>query len=258
MAGGLHPSISIIIVAYNNSDLTRACLDSIITNTAHPRYEIIVVDNNSSDRTQEMLQKFAKGHASIKLILNSENRGFAAANNQGLREANGDIIILLNNDVIVPRNWLRGMLRCLADPDVGLAGPVTNSIGNEARIEVGYAELSGMDAFAQSHMRDHVGARFEIAKLAMYCVAMRRELFERIGFLDEAYGIGLFEDDDYSNRVREAGYQIVCTEESFVHHFGQAAFKSLIADKTYHALWNRNKAHYESKWGPWQPHVRRA
>jgi GT2 family glycosyltransferase len=253
----LYPLVSIVIVAYDNCELTRLCIESIVSNTTHPRYEIIVVDNNSRDQTKAVLQTLANKHSAVRPIFNSENRGFAAANNQGLCEARGDVLILMNNDIVVPRCWLRGMLRCLDDDSVGLVGPVTSSVGNEARIEVDYADVSDMDAFAHSYMRDCMGKSFDIGMLAMYCVAMKRRVFERIGPLDEAFGIGMFEDDDYSNRVRHAGLRVVCTEESFVHHAGQASFKALLETGEYQALWDRNQAYYESKWGKWKPHVHR-
>src|SRR6185295_20081256 len=145
------------------------------------------------------------------------------------------------NDVVVPRAWLRGLLRCLDDPAVGLAGPVTNSAGNEARIPVGYTDLADMNDFARDHMHAHRGVTFDIAVLAMFCLAMRRDAFEKIGPLDEGYAVGMFEDDDYANRARAAGYRVVCTEESFVHHFGQASFKKLIESGEYQAVWDRNQ-----------------
>jgi GT2 family glycosyltransferase/glycosyltransferase involved in cell wall biosynthesis len=253
----LCPEVSIIIVTYNNSDLTRLCVESILADTTHPSYEIIIVDNNSSDATPDELRALEALHPNIRIILNGENRGFAAANNQGLGIARGDVLILLNNDVVVPRAWLRGLLRCLADPAVGLVGPVTNSAGNEARIPVGYADLGDMNDFARAHMSSHRGVAFDIAVLAMFCLAMRRDAFARIGLLDEGYAIGMFEDDDYANRARAAGYRVVCTEESFVHHAGQAAFRKLIESGEYQAVWDRNQAYYESKWGKWKPHVHR-
>jgi len=86
---------------------------------------------------------------------------------------------------------------------------------------------------------------------------MRRDAFEKIGPLDEGFTIGMFEDDDYAKRAREAGYRVVCTEESFVHHAGQAAFKKLIETGEYQAVWDRNRAYYESKWGRWNSHKHR-
>jgi GT2 family glycosyltransferase len=253
----LYPRVSIVVVTFNNCELTRLCVESILADP-YPAREIIIVDNNSSDGTPGYLRALEAGHEDIRIILNAENRGFAAANNQGLGIARGDVLVLLNNDVVVPRAWLRGLLRCLDDPAVGLAGPVTNSAGNEARIPVSYTDLADMDEFARAHMNGHRGVSFDIAVLAMFCLAMRRDAFEKIGLLDEGYAIGMFEDDDYANRARAAGYRVVCAEESFVHHAGQAAFKKLIANGEYQAVWDRNQAYYESKWGKWTPHVHRA
>jgi GT2 family glycosyltransferase len=78
-----------------------------------------------------------------------------------------------------------------------------------------------------------------------------------VGPLDEAFGLGMFEDDDYSRRLQRAGLRVVCAGDCFVHHVGQAAFKSLIADGTYHSLFEKNRKHYERKWRTtWIPHVR--
>ena len=95
----------------------------------------------------------------------------------------------------------------------------------------------------------------DIHMLAMYCVAMRRDTFERIGPLDEQFGIGMFEDDDYATRMRAAGYRVVCAGDAFVHHVGQAAFKSLIQQGRYNDLFAANRAAYERKWRvTWVPH----
>jgi GT2 family glycosyltransferase len=68
----------------------------------------------------------------------------------------------------------------------------------------------------------------------------------------------MFEDDDYSLRVRQAGWRVACAEDAYVHHVGQGSFQSL-ARQEYEALWSRNQAHYEKKWGHrWKPHVLRA
>ena len=250
-------SVSIVMVTYGNCDITRTCLNSIISNTTYPHFEIIIVDNCSPDQTVAFLQEISGQHSNIRVIFNPENLGFAKAMNQGLQAARGDILVMMNNDVSVPRGWLRGILRCLNNPQIGLAGPVTNSIGNEACIDVTYRDLAEMPDFAHAWMSDHVGRSFDIRVLAMYCLGIRREVFAELGLLDEAFGLGWFEDDDYSNRGRAAGYRIVCTEESFVHHFGQAAFK-LIDDEKLKTLWAQNQAYFESKWGKWIPHQRRA
>jgi GT2 family glycosyltransferase/glycosyltransferase involved in cell wall biosynthesis len=254
----IHPGVSIIIVTYNNLELTQRCIDSIIRNTTYPNYEVIIIDNASTDDTRNYLRYLARTKPAVKVILNNDNLGFAAANNQGLRLARGDYLVLLNNDTVVPKGWVEPMLCHLDLPHVGLVGPVTNSVGNEAKIEVAYSTLDEMEDFSDRYTAQHRGRAFDISMLAMFCVAMRREVFEEIGFLDEKFGIGMFEDDDYSRRAQNLGYRTVCAEDAFVHHYGQASFKKLIASGKYQELWDRNQAYFESKWGAWKPHVQRA
>ncbi|HEX7155548.1 MAG TPA: glycosyltransferase [Thermoanaerobaculia bacterium] len=247
-----HPKASVIIVSYNNVELTRACVDSVLRNSMHPNLEVLVIDNASTDGSAEMLEQIDDRR--VRVLLNRENAGFAAANNQGLRVATGAYLVLLNNDTVVPRGWLPRMLRHLDLPEVGLGVAVTNFSGNESRINVPYTSIEEMHPFAERYMREHDGIRFDIRVAAMYCVGMRRDVYERLGPLDEEFGLGMFEDDDYSHRARLAGFRVVCMEDVFVHHIGQASFKRL-DPAAYDALWKKNQAHFESKWGvQWEPH----
>lgn len=256
--GGLYEKVSIVLVTYNNLNLTIQCVNSILRNTTWPNYQLIVVDNGSEDGTKDYLERLRDEVPTTKIILNPENRGFAAANNQGLRDADGDVLLLLNNDTVVPGGWLDPLVLHLRDSSIGLIGPVTNTVGNEAKIEVSYTDIQQMQAFADRYTEAHKGQFFDIPMLAMFCVAFRRGILDEVGYLDEAFGIGMFEDDDYSRRVQAAGYRTVCAEDAFVHHYGQASFRKLIASGEYQALWDTNQAYFESKWGAWQPHVHRS
>ena len=246
---------SIIIVTYNNLALSKLCLESVLRNTEYPDVEIIVVDNDSKDDTPAYLRQLAKLEPSVKVILNEKNHGFAKANNQGIELATGEIIVLLNNDAIVPPGWLSRLLRHLDDPKVGLVGPVTNFVGNEAKIPVNYKTWWQMEIFSQRQCWPNDLLISDIHMLAMFCVAMRRETFNLIGPLDERFGIGMFEDDDYSIRIKQAGLRVICAADVFVHHFGQAAFGKLIKSGDYNDLFAKNQQLYETKWQTiWQPH----
>ena len=258
IAAGLRDAVapaSIVVVTYNNLALTRLCLESIIRNTDYPNYEVIVVDNNSTDGTPEYLRQMAAQHRRIQIILNSGNRGFASANNQGIAQSTGQGIVLLNNDTIVPRGWLSRLIRHLDNPGIGLVGPVTNFAGNESKVDVNYQTLREMEAFADEWMWANEGRVADIHMLAMFCVAFRRDTYERVGPLDEQFGIGMFEDDDYSLRVKKCGLRVVCAADVFVHHVGQAAFKKLIEKGEYDSLFEENRRRYEGKWNVrWIPH----
>jgi GT2 family glycosyltransferase/glycosyltransferase involved in cell wall biosynthesis len=251
------PLVSVVVLAYNNLDFTRACLHSIETLSDWPDLEVIVVDNASTDGTRAFLAEWEAGGAGRRAILNDDNLGFAAGNNVGLAAARGDYLILLNNDTYVTPGWVATMVRHLArNPDIGLLGPVTNNIGNEARIEIQYADMDGMRRNAAMYTRRHMGELFDIHTAAFFCVAMPRSTYELVGGLDEAFGIGFFEDDDYCRRVQAAGLRVACAEDVFIHHHLSASFDALKAERK-KELFERNKAIYEAKWGAWVPHAYR-
>jgi hypothetical protein len=92
----------------------------------------------------------------------------------------------------------------------------------------------------------------------MFCLALRRDSLERIGPLDERFEVGMLEDDDYARRAHAAGYRVVCAEDAFVHHFGQASFGALIPTGEYARLLEANRRRFEEKWGEaWRPYARR-
>lgn len=251
------PRVSVIILTFNNLDLTRACLDSVLERSAYPNLEVIVVDNASSDDTPAYLEEFGRLHPEVKVVLNSENLGFAAGNNVGLSIATGDYLVVLNNDTVVTPGWVLSLLRHFqAVPSLGLLGPVTGNIGNEARIEISYPDLSHMPAEALNYTLAHMGQRYPMRNVAFFCVMLPRSTYERCGDISEDYGLGFFEDDDYCRKVEAEGLAIACAEDVFVHHHLSASFNKMNDEKR-RALVERNKAIYEKKWGPWTPHAYR-
>ncbi len=252
----LYGQASIVIVTFNNTAKTVLTLNSILEKTRYPNYHIIVVDNGGHEDLRNLLTSVAEQHPTkVTAVFNSQNVGFAAANNIGIDQATeSDYIVLLNDDVIVTPGWLGRLIWHLRDKGIGMVGPVTNSCANEACINVDYTTLGEIDAFARRYSTEHEGQIFDISVLAMYCAALRREVVEVIGPLDERFGVGMFEDDDYAVRVRQAGYRVVCAEDVFVHHFGRSSFGKM-ADEEYRKLFEVNRALFEQKWGQvWQDH----
>ncbi len=245
----LFPKISIVVVTYNNRELNRLCLESIYARTEWPHFEVIVVDNGSTDGTHELLAEAEGARPNLRVIRNENNRGFAAANNQGLTAASGSVLVMLNNDTIVTRGWATALARHLvSNPKLGMIGPVTNAIANEAKVEIGYSDVRDLPVWAASWIRAHDDETFPIPMLAFFCAAMRRDVWESVGPLDERFGVGMFEDDDYSRRLRDQGWDIRCARDAFIHHWQKASFR-LLGKDAYLALFEENRKKYEEKWG---------
>jgi GT2 family glycosyltransferase len=252
-------SASIVVLTHDGLPFTRLCLESVLANTAEHDFELIVVDNASADGTRGYLAQLADADARVRVLFNARNMGFAPACNQGLGLALGEHLVLLNNDTMVPSGWLGPLLAHLRDPAVGLVGPVTNRIGNEAEIETDYRTWGELLEFAQRQAGENAGQWLAMRTPAMFCLALRRQTFHHLGPLDERYEVGLLEDDDYAERAREAGYELRCVEDSFVHHFGEASFGNLVAGGEYQRILRANKQRYAEKWGrEWEPYGRRA
>ncbi|RAN77081.1 hypothetical protein B5P43_20415 [Bacillus sp. SRB_336] len=248
------PRVSVVVVTYNNLDLTKACLHSLEQYSDYANLEVIVVDNASADDTPSYLAEWVTHGRDRRIILNNDNRGFAAANNQGLAVATGEYLVMLNNDTYVTPGWVATLVWHLRrNEQLGMLGPVTNNIGNEARIDIHYADMDGMLLAAGSYTRRHAGRLTPLRTAAFFCVMLRRSVYEKVGPLDEVFGVGFFEDDDYCRRVEQAGWSIACADDVFIHHNLSASFNKL-KQETRQALFEKNKATYEAKWGKWVPH----
>ena len=243
------PKASIVVVTRDNLDLNRLCLSALRARTEWPNVEVVAVDNGSTDGTRALLEETARAWPQLRVLANAENRGFAAAVNQGFAAASGSIFVMLNNDTVVTRGWLTALVRHLrSNPTLGLVGPSTNAISNEAQVDVGYRGLGELAAWAARFARANDGDAIAIPMLAFFCTALRKGTWEALGPLDERFGAGMFEDDDYCRRARVQGYEIRCARDAFVHHFQKATFRKL-GEKAYFALYEENRRKYEEKWG---------
>jgi GT2 family glycosyltransferase len=254
----VRPTASIVMVTHDGLVFTRLCLESLLAGGGSTELEVIIVDNASADGTANYLNDLSSHDERVRMDLSTANTGFAAATNRGVALARGDVIVFLNNDTIPVDGWLDSLVAHLEDHHVGLIGAVTNRSGNEAEIHVGYRTYGELERFAAERARTHRGERFDIRTATMFCAAVRRDVWEVVGPLDEQFEVGLFEDDDYSMRVRQAGFSVACAEDAFVHHFGQASIGRLAATGEYGRVFHANRKRWESKWGRgWTPYAKR-
>lgn len=234
---------SIIIPTYNALPLLQSCIHAIKQHTSE-QYEIIVVDNGSLDGTAEFCRSEGLTFASL-----SANEGFPAACNIGLRMAAGENLLLLNNDVIVSRDWLKNLLAGLySGEDVGLIGPTSNRVSGKQQIKLNYRELAGFQDAAARYVISHQGIRLQVKRLVGFCLLFRRKVMEDIGLLDERFSPGHYEDDDYCYRARRHGYQLLIARDCYVHHLGSASFKRH-KQQVLRRLIAKNRRKFIRKWG---------
>jgi GT2 family glycosyltransferase len=253
----LRPELTAVVVTVDGLEFTRLCLESLLAGTGARALEVVVVDNGSTDGTREYLHELAQADVRLRAFFNEGNVGFAAAVNQGLREARGDSLIILNNDVVIPPGAISRLAEHLREPSVGLVGPVSNRAAAEAEIDPTWTTFGELAETAARRASEHAGEQTDVPMLTMFCVALRRDVMERVGLLDERFETGLFEDDDYALRIRGAGFRVVCAPDVLVHHTGQASFGRLVPSGEYGTLFEANRRRFEEKWGiTWEEHRR--
>lgn len=234
---------SIIILTFNELRFTKLCLELIRWHTPEP-YELVVVDNASTDGTVEYL----RSQNDIRLFPNDKNNGFAKGCNQGIQTAAGDYILLLNNDTAVAPGWLGNMINCLeSNKSIGIVGPRSNYVKPPQLLGVGYTNMAEVLSFSTDFNKERDPAKwFELEMAVGFCMLIKREVIKEVGLLDERFGIGFFEDDDYCRRAREKGFKIMCAGDTFVHHFGSASFIGNKID--YNRLVKISWLKYMAKW----------
>lgn len=218
---------SILIINFNSYELLIRCLNLVKLNTK-ALYEIIIVDNGSENLPNDF-ENSVKPYNIKRVIYNKKNLGFPKAVNQAIKIADKNTdICLLNVDAEPQENWLENMYETLNNNALaGIVGP----LGNE--IENGYQKEKMVD-------KD-----IEVFNVHFYCVLIFRELINRIGLLDEIFGLGSYEDNDYCIRAMLSGYQCWISANSLVRHKAHQVFDLNKIDRL--ELENKNKQLLQNK-----------
>jgi GT2 family glycosyltransferase len=237
--------VSIIIPAFNQVEYCRQCLHTLLDNTDGD-YKLILVDNGSTDGVGELFDSIPGAvveHA-------PQNLGFAAGINLGLRHAEGHAL-LLNSDTLLPPGWLGRMVAALeSDPAIGMVGPRSNCVSGSQLIEgLNFDQMDAINAYALQRAAEHHGELRDVARLVGFCLLIRDSVWQTLGGLDEQYGIGNYEDDDYCVRVLRAGHRLCVAEDSFVFHYGSRTFLGMgIHDDAWRELLSLNEQTFAEKW----------
>jgi O-antigen biosynthesis protein len=216
------PKVSIIIPTKDAPILIARCLDSIFEKTAYPDFEVVVVDNGSTNR--RALSAIARH--TVNRVDYSETFNYSRANNIGVAAANGEILVLLNNDTeVVQEDWLEQLLFFMDDPNVSVVGPrllYPNGTVQHAGVALGMRGtadhvLRGLPADADGYFGSLVCSR-EVSAVTFACAMMRRNDYLAAGGLEELFH-SHYQDVDMCLRLRSGGKQIVFTPHAtLLHH----------------------------------------
>lgn len=237
--------VSIIIVSWNTRDILRDCLRSVCDEAGPLSYEIIVVDNASTDDSVEMVRR---EFPQVRLIANAENRGFAAANNQGMAVAQGRYVLLLNSDtVVLDQAIVKTMAFADQNPGAAVIGcRVLNADRTLQPTCFMYPSVLNMFLFATYLYKLFPRSRFcgrermtwwgrddirDVDVVTGCFMFVRRQAIEAVGVMDEGFFM-YGEETDWCYRFKEAGWKIRFTPEPNIIHLGGASSK-LRADEMY-------------------------
>lgn len=228
-------TLSIIILNYNHKNLLKNCLKSLKEAELKLDYEIIISDNNSSDDSQEFLAQLETKDPDLKVILNSKNLGYAQANNQAIKLARGEYILILNPDIIVLPDSIERLVKYLQkNKKVGMVGPQLLNPNKTIQYScyrfpklitpaVRRTFLGRLPGFKQELKRylmldyNHQQTR-EVDWLIGACLMIKKEVLEEVDSFDERYFL-YFEDVDLAKKVWQAGYKVVYLPKAQMIHF---------------------------------------
>lgn len=230
--------LSIIIVSWNTSTVLAQCLTSIYANPSRRSFEVLVVDNASTDDTVPMIhERFPTVH----LICNTENVGFARANNQGIVDARGQYILLLNSDTVIVGDALDQLCDFMeTTPDAGIVGArllnpdgtLQESCYPEPTVARELWRLFHLDilhAFGRYHMDDwDTTAPRRVDVLLGACLLLPREVLSQIGLLDDEYFM-YSEEVDLCQRVRTQGWSLYWVPAAVIVHYGGQSTQQIAA-----------------------------
>ncbi|WP_445634874.1 N-acetylglucosaminyl-diphospho-decaprenol L-rhamnosyltransferase [Nostoc sp. DSM 114161] len=251
-------SVSIILVNYNGAELLPDCLNSIQKFIDIPSYEIIVVDNASSDSSVELIaEKFPQ----VRLIKQTQNRGFGAGNNAGAKVASGKFLFLLNTDTIITYNILPHLIDLMqADSQIGIIGPkllnpdgsfqisVSPALGIKGEYEARQMHLNYLNNSERNSIEQKFQQTQEVDIVVGAAFFIRSSLFQELNGFDENFFM-YFEESDLCQRAQYQGYKIIYTPDvSLIHLKGYSIQKSANAMAI---EYRRSQIYFYEKHRPW-------
>lgn len=208
----------VMVLAYGKVGKTEACVKNILKYTDDTPYELWLIDNGSVEN--EILEFYKSvDYAAKKIIRITKNISAVFAMNAMMHAVTSEYFVFVNNDVIVTKNWLKNLLICAeSNPKIGAVCPVSTNISNRQEETLGgFADLEEMQEKAAVFNQSDKNKWEERLRIVPTATLYRREAVDEVGVFDVGFQHD-FGDDDYFFRMRRAGYQLIVSRDTFVHH----------------------------------------
>lgn len=202
------PLFDIVIPSWNCSEYAVNCLLSIKAHSEN--YRVVFIDNGSTEHEFNIVHQVLYDMPHL-LIRNQENLGFIKATNAGIKASNAPYVVLMNNDTEAVPGWLGKLVQPLREHrEVGLSGPLTTT------------PLSWQGKYPKDRQGYEIRER---GMLAFFCTMFKREVFNTVGLLDENFGVGFGDDDDYCHRALQHEYKLALVRDLIIPHHHRTTFK---------------------------------
>lgn len=256
----MNPLVGIVILNYKNYSDTFSCIESVLK-INYDSYFIVVVDNKSEDGSAERLQQDFHNKATVHFLLLDKNDGYATGNNRGieLALANGaEYICILNNDTVVNADFLNYMIDfMMKNKEYGIVSPLICDYNNSSLVQSAGAyinlktgkqklllykeNISSVKQGSVLYQPDYLGGA---------CLLVRKNIFEKIGYIPEYYFL-FYEETDWCFHARKKGFRLACITDSRIYHKGSATINKEKGLSQYYLT--RNSVLFERKYAtPWQ------
>lgn len=220
-----NPLVSIIIPTRDQVEIFRVCIESIIEKTAYDNYEIIVIDNQSEKPETHAYFEEIKSYSRIKIYQDNRVFNYSILNNNALKYTEGDVIVLLNNDIeIISHNWLEEMVSHAIRPEIGAVGAkllYPNGKVQHIGVIIG---IGGVAGHGQKFIDDddvgycyRAAVTHNVSAVTAACLVVRKDIFVQVGGLDENLAVA-FNDVDFCLKIRDAGYLNLFTPNAKLFH----------------------------------------
>ncbi|MCT4545246.1 MAG: glycosyltransferase [Vallitalea sp.] len=249
------PYYSFMILCYNKWDVTKQAIKTLIDSFEYTYInkgiEILIVDNGSKCIPQQWINnsksRYIKDNINIIYIQIEENMGYPIGVNIGLAHCKGEIIAILNNDLIFPKDWFNGLANTIEENEsIGIAAPYLSYAYGVQNIGIRLDSIEEINICGKKIMNENKDKIIFTTRAVGACIVLKKQVLEKVGGNDFWYGIGHFDDDDLCLRIRIAGYKIAIVGNSFVYHIGSTSFKELKEDINNFVYINKMK--FYNKW----------